>query len=70
MPNFVKIPRQMKEFPIQALDSNCSVCMAAICYSHPIKTISSGIIFLPLKLTHAKFREDITSNKKVSQTST
>ena len=36
MPNFVKIPRQMKKFSMQALDSDCSVCMAAICYSGPI----------------------------------
>ena len=65
MPNFVKITRQMKEFSIQSLDSDRSVCMAAICYSHPIKTISSGITLLPLRITHDKFREDIKSNKKV-----
>ena len=36
MPNFLKIPRQMKEFSIQALNSDRSVCMAAICYSGPM----------------------------------
>ena len=35
MPNFVKILRQIKKFPIQELDSDRSVCMAAICYSGP-----------------------------------
>ena len=47
MPNFVKIPRQMKEFFKQALDFDCLVCMAAICYSHPIYTISLEIELLP-----------------------
>ena len=33
MSNFVQIPRQIKKFPIQGLDSYGSVYMAAICYS-------------------------------------
>ena len=33
MPNFGKILHQIKKFPIQWLASDCSVCMAAICYS-------------------------------------
>ena len=36
MPNFVKIPRQLKEFSILALDSDCSVCMVAIRNRGPI----------------------------------
>ena len=42
MPNFVNIPPQMKQFSIQALDSDCSVCMAAICYSGPLTAIPTN----------------------------
>ena len=32
----------MKVFSIQALDSDCSVCMAAICYSEPISAVPTN----------------------------
>ena len=70
MPKFVKIPRQMKEFSIQVLDSDCSVYMKAICYSDLIYTISSEIGLLPLTIIHAKFREGISSIEKVFHAST
>ena len=66
----MKIPRQMKEFSIQALDADCSVCMAAICYSHPIYKISSEITLLPQIIICAKFREDTSLNERVSHTNT
>ena len=70
MPNFVKIPRQMKKFSMQALDSDSSVNMAAICYSLPLYTISSEIVLLAEVIIHAKFRENNSSNKKVFQAGT
>ena len=39
MPNFVKILRQIKKFPIQAIDSEGLVCRATICYSGPISVV-------------------------------
>ena len=42
LPNFMKISRQMEKFSIQELDSDCSVCMAAICYSGPISAIPTN----------------------------
>ena len=53
MPNFVKIPRQMKEFSIQVLNSDCSVCMAAICYSGPISAVPTNEQLLSEKKTGA-----------------
>ena len=32
MPNFVKISRQMTKLSIQALNSDCSVCITVICH--------------------------------------
>ena len=58
MPNFVKIPRQIKEFFIQTLDSDCSVCMAAICYSGPIAAVPTNEQLLCEKRTGAKFYID------------
>ena len=60
----------MKEFSLQALDFDRSVCMAAICYRDQILTMSSDITLLPYIMIHSKFREDISSNEKVFHTST
>ncbi len=59
----MKIPRQMKEFSIQALDSDCSVCMAAICYSDPISAVPTNEQLLCEKSTGAKFQIDISKTE-------
>ena len=56
MPNFVKIPRQIKTFSIQALDSDCLVCMTAIRYSSPIPAIPTNEQLLGEKSTDTDFR--------------
>ena len=58
MPNFVKILRQIKKFPIQGLASDCSVCMATICYSGPISAVPTNEQLLSEKRTGAKFQID------------
>ena len=58
MSNCVKIPRQMKGFSIQALDSDCSVFMAAICYGGPISVVPTNEQLLCEKRTGAKFQID------------
>ena len=58
MPNFVKIPSQMKEFSIQTLDSDCSVCLAAICYSSPISPVPTNEQLLCEKRAGVKFQID------------
>ena len=58
MASFVKIPRQMKEFSIQILDSDCLVCMAVICYSGPISAVPTNEQLLCEKRTGAKFHTD------------
>ena len=70
MPNFVKISCEIKKFSIQELEFDRSVCMTAISYSDPILTISSDINLRFWIIIHAKFREDIMSNKKVFHTRT
>ena len=54
MPDYMKIPRQMKEFSIQALDSVRSVCMTVICYSGPILAVPINEQLLSEKRTGAK----------------
>ena len=63
MPNFVKIPRQIKEFPIRTLDSDCSVCMAAICYSGPISAVPTTEQLLGEKKKCSKFQIDISKTE-------
>ena len=63
MPNFVKIPRQMKEFSVQTLDSDCSVYMAAICYSGPISAVPTNEQLLCKKKTCSKFQIDISKTE-------
>ena len=58
MPNFVKISHPMKKFPIEVLDSDCSVCMADICYSDPISAVPTNEHLLSEKRTGAKFQID------------
>ena len=48
----------MKEFPIQTLDSDCSVFMAAICYSGPISVVPTNEQLLCEKRIGAKFQID------------
>ena len=62
MPNFVKITRQMKD-SIQTLDSDCSICMAAICYSGPISAVPINEQLLCWKRTGAKFQIDISKTE-------
>ena len=52
MPNFVKISHQMKKFPIQVLDSDCSVCMAVEL------SIPTNELLLSEKKKFAKFQID------------
>ena len=63
MPNFMKIPRRMKEFSIQALYSDRSVCMAAICCRHPISAIPTNEQLLGEKRTCTKFQFDISKTQ-------
>ena len=60
MPNFVKIPSQIKKWLIQALDSDCSVCMAAICYSSPISAVPTNEQLLCEERTAKKLRDLFT----------
>ena len=45
----------MEEFSIKALDSDCSVFMAAICFSGPISAVPTNELLLSEKRTGAKF---------------
>ena len=58
MPNYVKISHQIKKFTIQVSDSDCSVNMAAICYSGPILAVPTNEQLLTKKITGAKFQID------------
>ena len=58
MSKFVKLLRQIKKFPIQALNSDSSVCVAAICYSGPISVVPTNEHLLSEKRTGAKFQID------------
>ena len=58
MPNFVEIVRQIKNFPIQVLVSDCSVCMTAICYSGSMSAVPTNEQLLSEKRTSAKFHID------------
>lgn len=48
MPNFVNIACLIQKFSILALDSDCSVCRAGICYSELVSEI----------LTNEQFRDN------------
>ena len=50
----------MKEFSIQVLASDLSVCMAAICYSNPISVVPTNEWLLGEKKIDAKFQIDIS----------
>ena len=52
----MKILRQLKRFLIQALDYDCSVCMAAICYSGPISAVPTNEQLLSEEKTGPNFR--------------
>ena len=54
MLNFVKIPRQMKEFPIQVLNSDCLVYIYK-CYGGPMSPVPTNEQLLSEKRTGAKF---------------
>ena len=60
-----RVPLTNTKDSLQKLDFDRSVCMAAICYSDPIKTMSSQITLLPWTTTHAQLCEDILSNKNI-----
>ena len=59
MPNFMKVLRQIKKFPIPALDSDCSFFMVAICYSGPISAIPTNEQLLGERRMGVKFQIDI-----------
>ena len=69
MPNFVKIPRQMKEFSIQVLYSDRSICMTAICYSGPILVVPINEQLLKKKITCAKFHYDVLKTERLVRSS-
>ena len=54
----MQILRQIKKFSIQVVDSDCSVCMAAIWYSGPISVVPTNEQFFSEKWTGAKFQSD------------
>ena len=54
----MKTLRQIKNFPIQVLDSDSSVLMAAICYSGPISAVPTNEQLHSEKRTGAKFQID------------
>ena len=63
MPNIVNISRRMKKFSIQTLDSDCSVYMAAICYSDPISAVPTNEQLLGEKKKCSKFQIDISKTE-------
>ena len=65
MLNFVIISGHIKEFFIQELEFDRSICMAAICYRGPISIIYPEVVPLPWTTLHYKFDENILSNKTV-----
>ena len=56
----MNISRQMKKFFMQALDSDCSVCMAAISYSGPVSAVPTNKQLLGKKRLYDKFKIDIS----------
>ena len=58
MPNFVNIPRQMKKFSIPALDSDRSICLAAICFSGPMSAVPTNE-----QRSYPKFKIDISNTE-------
>ena len=60
MPNFVKIPRQMKEFSIQALAPDCSVSLYG---SYMLSAVPTNEQLLSEKKTGAKFQIDISKTE-------
>ena len=55
----------MKEFSIQTLDPDCSVCMAAICYGGPILEFPTNEQLLCEKITGAKFQIDSLKTERL-----
>ena len=53
----------MQKFSIQTLDSDCSVCMAAICYSGPISAVPTNEQLRGKKKTCSKFQIDISKTE-------
>ena len=68
MSNFVKKSSQMKMLSVQALDSDRSVCMTAICYSSLISAVPANEQLLEEKRTYAKFQIDILKTKALIRT--
>ena len=57
----------MKISSIQTLDTDHSVCMAAICYSGPKSVALTNDQFLHEKRTGAKFQIDILKTERLSR---
>ena len=58
MLNLVQISRRIKTFSVQALYSDRSVCMAAICYKSSISAVSTNEQLLSEERICAKFQID------------
>ena len=54
----------MKKFPMQVLDSDCSGCMAAICYSDPISAVPTYEQLLREKRAKVQIDTSKTDEKK------
>ena len=61
----MKISRQMKKFSIQVLDSDCSVCMTAVCYSGAISAIATNEQLFGEKWSYIKFKIDISKTERL-----
>ena len=65
VPNFVKILCQIKKFSIEEVYFDCSVCMAAICYSGPLSAVPTNVQLLGEKRTCVKFMIDISKTERL-----
>ena len=65
MKNFVKIPCQMKEFSIQKLGDDRSVCMAVRCLSNPILAFLTNEQLFRAKRMWAKLQTDISKTDEL-----
>ena len=67
MSNLVKISCLLKNISIQELDYDRLVCMAAICYSGLISTVSIDEQILGEKRTCVKFQSDTSKTEDLVQ---
>ena len=60
----MKLSRQMKKSSMQALDSDRSACMAAICYSGPISAVPTNEQHFGEKQSYPKFKIYISKTER------